>query len=729
MRNLRLITSNRSKPPNGRVLTAVAWDASDDSLVYTARSEEFGTKIFLCRSNGGSSHDYNDHQNEIASWDVPSSVPGESGDEIVYMQFFSDSAETCIFFAGGDIVVVRQDPVHGEQAVEIVGSVDAGIVAAACAPDQDLLSIVTKADTLILMTRDFEVVTTIELTPKDLQSSKHVSVGWGKKETQFQGKRAKAMRDPTMPETVDEGLPSVFEDGRTTISWRGDGACLALNRVVAKGRRAIRVFTRDGILESVSEPVNGLEGALSWRPSGDLISGVQRWGSQVDVVFFECNGLRHGEFSLRLAEDESKTWASDITLAWNVDSTVLAVCYRDRVHLWTRANYHYYLKQEIRFDRTMSVLSGSLTWHPEKPLKLSALVDDTIFDSECVFRVDRGSTIRPHDLGVVAVIDGKNLKLTPLKTAMVPPPMSLTEVTAEHNIVGCSFSQSGHHVAVLTQKSVEIYKWNPEIKTAIAPEKLAGISFDSSQPEYPAIVSRQVLMQKENKVLVLSRAEANPIIESYKVKDSTLALENANMNADGDNQDLTPVIHAISTDARHESLLMHTAEALHLHGDILSNLSFNRSQGLVEVILRDDRVDSADSANSILHNVHVDELPANCHVFSLSRKGELFADDKVIARGCTSFAATAAHLIFTTSQHLLKFVHLGPSNGSTALLVSSCPNTNSRQTTTCPATHRRSMSNAGASNEEPESSQSFHPPMQWFCRCLEATLRPSTLEH
>jgi elongator complex protein 1 len=113
---------------------------------------------------------------------------------------------------------------------------------------------------------------------------------------------------------------------------------------------------------------------LSWRPAGNLMAGVQRRSDRVDVVFFERNGLRHGEFSLRLSAEDMESWASAITLAWNSDSTVLAVSYKDRIQLWTMSNYHYYLKQEIFTNVTSE--AGSLpvrtAWHPEKPLYLSA---------------------------------------------------------------------------------------------------------------------------------------------------------------------------------------------------------------------------------------------------------------------------------------------------------------------------------------------------------------------
>lgn len=305
----------------------------------------------------------------VTSWDAPCPLPDLECDAILSLQHFSDVGIICLVLAGGDLVIVREIPLPGEEKIEIIGSIDVGISAASWSPDEELLAIATRSNTLLYMTRDFDQVSEVTLTSEDLKASKHVSVGWGKKETQFQGKRAKALRDPTMPETVDEGKASPFEDGRATISWRGDGAFVAINSVVSTDRRAIRIFSRDGTLDSVSEPVDMLESALSWRPSGNLIASVQRLDDRMDVIFFERNGLRHGQFTLRLSQEEMNICGSSIILAWNVDSTVLAVSMLDRVQLWTVGNYHYYLKQEINLCRH-SLALNSTRWHPEKPLKL-----------------------------------------------------------------------------------------------------------------------------------------------------------------------------------------------------------------------------------------------------------------------------------------------------------------------------------------------------------------------
>lgn len=122
-----------------------------------------------------------------------------------------------------------------------------------------------------------------------------------------------------------------------------------------RSRRVIRVYSREGRLQSTSEIVPGLEASAAWRPNGGLIASTQnevrsgpqdaRKSGKYDVVFFERNGLRHGEFSLRrpLEDDGSGYKVKD--LIWSPDSAVLAVWIEkldgDVVQLWTTGNYHW----------------------------------------------------------------------------------------------------------------------------------------------------------------------------------------------------------------------------------------------------------------------------------------------------------------------------------------------------------------------------------------------------
>lgn len=376
MRNLKTVRLAEAHRQNGLPLTATAWDAASDSVVCTFGPAEDRPVLQLRRARQdahGAEPVEADTFDIIASWDAECPLPDQQTDRVLSLHYFADNLTACLVLEGGDIIVVREEPLPGEDRIEIVGSVDFGIKAAAWSPDEEILALLTRANTFLYMTREFEDVGSAFFSPKDLEASQHVSVGWGKRETQFQGKRAKALRDPTVPEKVDQGKLSSYDDSSTAISWRGDGAYVAVNSIEQNSRRAIRVYSREGALDSVSEPVDGLESALSWRPYGNLIAGIQRLEDRIDVVFFERNGLRHGEFTLRLTEEERASCASHIQVSWNVDSTVLAVCFQDRVQFWTMGNYHYYLKQEIpvlvdpRFP-----LPYSFRWHQEKALRFVA---------------------------------------------------------------------------------------------------------------------------------------------------------------------------------------------------------------------------------------------------------------------------------------------------------------------------------------------------------------------
>lgn len=371
MRNLKIVGRSllRFSGDEPLPLTATAWDAASDALVCAFGPSESRATIELKRLHYAR-NGVEEKLESIASWDAPCPLPSLTHDSILSLHHFADTSTSCLILAGGDIVLVRENPTSTEELVEIVGSVDAGLSAAAWSPDEELLAITTQADTLLLMSRDIENIASVNLTPEDVNVSSHVSVGWGKKETQFKGKRARALQDPTVPESIDEGVLSPLDDRSVTISWRGDGAWFAVSKIEEERRRMIRVYSREGQLDSVSEPVDGLEGALSWRPSGNLIASTRRTSDKVEVVFFERNGLRHGQFDLRFTAEELAALSVPLTLKWNSDSNVIAVSYPDKVQLWTMSNYHYYLKQELRFPEA-SARTVMCDWHAERPLAVA----------------------------------------------------------------------------------------------------------------------------------------------------------------------------------------------------------------------------------------------------------------------------------------------------------------------------------------------------------------------
>ena len=392
MRNLRSIYRRLLEHNEDPPIAACDFDTTNDCLVcaYGPADKNDTVELRRWRHPTEASPSTKDELELISSWDAPSPSPDLEHDRILNVHYLSDSLSTCLVLEGGDLVVVREDLQYAQEKVEIVGSVDVGILAVAWSPDDELFALYTKASTLLYMTREFENVAEIHLSPNDFKLSKHVSVGWGKTETQFKGKGAKALRDPTMPENVDQGLPSSQEYGAATISWRGDGAYVALNSRYEDSRRAIRVYSRDGTLDSVSEPVDGLESALSWRPEGNVLAGVKRSQKGLEIVFFERNGLRHGEFKLRLDDDEINHLEHNISLYWNANSSILAICLHDRVQFWTMSNYHYYLKQEISVGCVDTPKRPiTLNWHAENPMALTIATSRMDTSHQLTYSTDR----------------------------------------------------------------------------------------------------------------------------------------------------------------------------------------------------------------------------------------------------------------------------------------------------------------------------------------------------
>lgn len=653
MRNLLNVGHKRAALLDASDLppTATAWDTVTNSLITTFGPTEDSPIIELKRIRWKVVGELETAVGEtITSWDAPCPLPDLPCDEVLSLHWFSDSSTACLVLAGGDLVIIRENPAADEDRIEIVGSVDVGISAAAWSPEQELLAIVTRSNTFLFMTKDFDSVNETTFRAEDTHASKHVSVGWGKKETQFQGKRAKALRDPTMPEHVDEGKLSPSDDHRTTISWRGDGAFVAVNSLVSGNRRLIRIFTREGVLDSASEPVDGLEGALSWRPAGNLMASVQRKVDSVDVVFFERNGLRHGQFSLRLSPEDMDTWARSIQLAWNSDSTVLAVNYADRIQLWTMGNYHYYLKQELILgERNLSF--STLQWHPERSLCLSLQEESYISSLEYAFNLNGGSTVQPHDNGTSAVIDGKILKLTPLKLAGVPPPMALSEVEVDESIIDTAINQKGSLIFILTRRGVYVYSWDLASRTISTPTRS---KFCEHSIKGHDIALRQITATADDVYYILWNSGESGSHVGRAVPPAYEDFSDISASAS-----LDASFSRITTDIAHEAAWIQSPHVLRRIASEGTNFQPTAGTGpndlpWFSIMKTPEKTDFSGPVNGFEPYGNQQEVSK----FGLSRSGELYANSRVLAKSCTSFVLTPAHLIFTTSNHLLKFVHI-----------------------------------------------------------------------
>ena len=249
------------------------------------------------------------------------------------------------------------------------------------------------------------------------------------------------------------------------------------------------------------------------------------------------------------------------------------------------------------------------------------------------------STIPPHDYGVVAVVDGKSLKLTPLRTANIPPPMSLYELTLEHNAVDIAFNTSCSKMAVLHSESISVFTMNPKHGFRKPPTLIfsKSITFDH---ERGAV--QQVVFTGDSSLIYLQSSANGSVLHYMSGSDSgwdpcrKMCIEPRQ------------ITHIFSSMVDNQVCLQTSAGSIIKIKDV--EQSSNETMNIARLPPRTFWVVVAD----------IDEAPV---AFGLSANGALYANARVLSKNCTSFIVTSAHLILTTTNHLLKFIHLSSLDG------------------------------------------------------------------
>lgn len=144
--------------------------------------------------------------------------PPHSPPETLALHYLPDERSLVIILAGGDIATLALDNPHVRlfffsspptdtssalAQVEVVGSVDSGIKAAAWSPDDEQIILVTGEDTLVCMTRNFDVVHEEPLRSKDFgHGASHASSAHHPPLTYCQTNSSMSDGDPSRPSST-----------------------------------------------------------------------------------------------------------------------------------------------------------------------------------------------------------------------------------------------------------------------------------------------------------------------------------------------------------------------------------------------------------------------------------------------------------------------------------------------------------------------------------------------
>jgi elongator complex protein 1 len=233
-------------------------------------------------------------------------------------------------------------------------------------------------------------------------------------------------------------------------------------------------------------------------------------------------------------------------------------------------------------------------------------------------------------------LDGETVKVTPFRTANIPPPMALHEFSVSSSAIDVAFNADASLIAVLHQTGISIFEWKSVSASASSPVLTGRVTFEELQiAKY-----QQVSFDSRNQVVVLGRQHPGSNLKCFGFNDDTGRMDEV--------------------------------DALHPPASTISNLSSFFHDGLACSFAQGKKGDlysleeqDLSSCSFPTYLPWVEIVPFNdTHIaFGMSINGHLYANSRLLVKNCTSFLVTPAHLIFTTTTHLLKFVHITNANG------------------------------------------------------------------
>ncbi|OMH80949.1 Elongator complex protein 1 [Zancudomyces culisetae] len=655
---------------------------------YTiAKGEENGEEIeYLVRFNVAA-------DGRIEAVEKIGEMPISSAkEEIVGFKYLME--QECVFvgYEGGEIFrmgTIRRD-------TEFLGKFEKGIKACEWSPDQEVLVIVTGEDKMLVLNSEFDVEYEGEKrlvgggeegqeggeaeVEGEEGENRFVSVGWGKKETQFHGKEGKeaAKRETKVYSRISEN-----DTGKPKITWRGDGSVFAVS-VCGKEGRKLRIYRREGILESIGEQIECLEGEVAWRPNGAIIAATEKLGHVYRVIFYERNGLRHYEFDLPTRVKKVKG------IYWSNQSNILAtICesvkgngeVQDVIMVWVRGNYHWYLKQEFGEQEVGGkITSFQFDEDSQDNGLIHMIVDDgrerKYSQLNIILQVNGTKELVESNVSAVAVIDGNKALITPFEIANVPPPRGLFTIELQPQ-------ESIRSVDVLTNENtseIGVLLTDDNGKYRVDVYSIFNECHEGEKYQQRA----KLLQQKPQRICSLEMGEHEGFIRQltfasvegagkaiYLLGNQYDSTRNINRNTltritiDGEKTTVEDIesIGAVEEPLvlLHRSITSRSESKMYfstIHTDVYQiNFEYDRS-GVVDRIVQGKR-------GSKISKLEVVEMgDEGVIVLVLDHIGKLYQyigyEEKVIASSCTSFFVHREYLLVTSANNEINTIAFIP---------------------------------------------------------------------
>jgi len=619
--------------------------------------------IYMANDSSVFGYSFN-KSDDIWCFDVTTEESFPVFNRIVGLEVIQGESQLCLALDTGSIVSICLKTFKTELEVAI----SCHISAMSWSPDQELFLLSSDDAKIIALTRSFDLINEVDLLADQEGKQQFLDVGWGKKETQFQGKgmrREKKESEEVLALKIDT-------DTNTKIAWLADGQFFATS-FVKDNQRMFKVWDRDFELQCISETLPGIESSFDWKPSGSFLATTQRKENEHNVTLFEMNGLKHSEFSLPCSPDELIIWK----IEWSVDSSILMLVYeknsnylknsefkKSGILLWSFSNYHWSLKQHFSFDHRVMVAN----WDLECPKKLHLVIDDGLYYqydlTTCISASLSNSQLQlPAGSSYVAVIDSKDVKLTPFYFVNVPPPMCWYKIKMKEQVQCLCFCQSYDYcdnMAVLTSN----------LKISLFSDKNVNSDFISEASiELDQAHSTSDLLPYLNCYFQLDLSEIDGFkfttFQHFIWPTSNVLLGVTTCNEESIVAiDITnPSNPKVKTSCVFEKVINICCRQSSCNDDEQFALVLLKSGQVLKYLIKNNQLTTYydNDENPVVlsdpsTNMQIIPLSTSEDTFkllALSIHGKLTVDNEVINTECTSFTISKDFILFTTSSHQL----------------------------------------------------------------------------
>ncbi|XP_047349459.1 putative elongator complex protein 1 isoform X1 [Vespa velutina] len=567
-------------------------------------------------------------------------INNEANNKIIGLEYTNVTHQIYCAYENGDLMTINID---SELDCEMVTQINGGLSCIKLSPDHEILTLITPNDTVITMICSFDIISKVNLQESNFGVKQFITVGWGKKETQFHGSIGKAAAMIKSAEInkndTDDGLPR--------ITWRGDGSLFAVSFIEKNNDiRQFKIFNREGILQYTSELSNNMEESLSWKPSGNLIATTQKLINKHVVSFFEKNGLKHREFLLPF-ETKNVTVKE---IFWSPDSDILTIWCEENnsiiLQLWTENNYYWYLKQTFNFSIDNPLLYGTWSYRTNCGKTLILLTPQNVLTYSFQWSINHSKGQSLKDKAVVAVIDGRKALLTGFKIGIIPPPMAHQTLELSEPINAIVFAPN----VKSTESLIDINAFFCVLHN----NKLAFFkcSDDSNVLEYKNISMCEIKWD----VPTFDTKNVIPIMRHFLWFKENTILSSISI----DNQSILCIINV---DLEKDEV---TVKQTHIMEGLIEHIICSPNADEVFVVIEGSVLKYRDNEFDFIgikiptfsHKVDLLEIDTRYAIISLSHGNRLSIDSKEIANNITSFFLHSKFLLLTTSQHTLVCVTL-----------------------------------------------------------------------